>query len=185
MAKFGVEAAKNTAKNILRWKLTILDLGIEFNIPPSVIAAIISRETLGLYKWCQPPPVGVMGDSGHGAGPMQIDSRSFPAWHNDWKAGKLKVEDGIRKGCQVLNGKLLAVDKLLPAEISADPHRRLFAAVSAYNVGEYNVRKAHLNGKPLDAYTTNHNYATDVLERAAWFKENGFPDPPLALDQSF
>lgn len=155
-----------TAKRILRWTGAIKTAAQTFDLPPEVIAAIISRETLGLDKWSLPPPKGQLGDQGYGHGPMQIDKRSFPEWCREWREGKLTTEDGIRKGSEVLRAKLDEVARLIP---TLPPEKRLEAAVAAYNCGTGNVRAAHKRGLALDAYTTGRDYACDVLARAQVF----------------
>lgn len=173
MAKYGKEAAAQTLARIVRWQADIKKHAQEFDLQPSVVAAIISRETAGLTMFCEPPPKGQLGDKGYGHGPMQIDKRSFPEWCTEWAAGKLTISDGIRMGCKVLRQKLNTVEKLIP---DLPKEKLLEAGVSSYNCGESNVRKAYKNEKPLDAYTTGKNYGTDTLERAAYFRDNGFPD---------
>lgn len=171
MAAFGKEAAQLTNRSLKRYALELNMAALEAGFPSSLVAAIISRETAGLRIYCEPPPVGRLGDGGHGHGPMQVDDRSFPAWCKDWRDGKLKVIDGIRQGCQVLKMKRAAIAKLIPELPEGD---RLRASVAAYNCGEGNVKKAFLAQKELDVYTTGKDYAKDVLARAEYFAANDF-----------
>lgn len=171
MVAKGLEAAAITFKRIVRWKEAISKEATAIGVPSSVVAAIISRETSGLDIYCQPPPTGRLGDGGAGAGPMQIDVRSFPAWHALWKTGQLKVEDGIHMGCHVLALKLGEAKKLWP---EVDVTEQLHRAIAGYNCGTYNVAKALKNKREIDAYTTGHDYSTDVVARASYFLEKGF-----------
>lgn len=170
-AKYGVEAAAVTESRISRWRSSIESAASSHSLPSSVVAAIISRETAGLDQFCAPPPTGKLGDNGNGHGPMQIDKRSFPEWCADWSAGKLSIDDGIKKGCEVLAGKLRALGVLLP-EMPVD--QRLRGAVAAYNTGEGNVKKLYHEGKDIDETTTSANYSSDVMERAKFFKTKGY-----------
>lgn len=136
------------------------------------MAALISRETAGLDRYCFPPPKGVGGDAGHGWGPCQIDIRAFPKWCDDWKAGRLQIQNGIAMGYQVLNEKINRVKNLLALPLKSENILRY--AIAAYNCGEGNVRRAHLDGLDIDAFTTGKNYSKDVLDRASYFLENGY-----------
>jgi len=143
----------------------VVKYAAQYGFRPSLIAAIICRETAALDMYCFPPPKGKLGDGGHGAGPMQIDDRSFPAWHKDWSAGKLSLESGIEKGCEVLSLKLKEVTKAFPNA----PHVDLLRyAVAAYNSGLGGVRKSLSQGTDPDARTTSKNYSADVLEMATF-----------------
>lgn len=170
MAKFGRDAAAACAPRLEKWKTCVQKEAALIEVPASVVAAIITRETGGFSTYCLPPPGGQLGDNGHGCGPMQVDDRSWPTWCAQWKAGTLEPEDGIHMGCQVLAAKMKAVRSLIPV-----PQPTLLrAAVAAYNCGEGNVRRAWLAGHDLDESTTNKNYSSDVMERAAFFAENGY-----------
>lgn len=167
----GTAAAKETAERISRWKDDIRTIAKSSGVSPSLIAAIISRETAGLDRFCQPPPVGKPGDAGHGCGCMQVDDRSQQEWCTEWKAGHKSVKDSISMGCHILAQKIFEMNKEfapMPATV------RIHAAVAAYNCGEGNVLKAHKAGLDLDAFTTGKNYGKDVLERARYFSSLGY-----------
>lgn len=164
------QSAALTLKRINRWKDAVRKAADKHGVPAHLVAAIISRETLGLDRWSLPPPKGQLGDRGYGHGPMQIDKRSFPDWCAAWRAGKLSTEDGIEKGAEVLATKLEEVKRALP---SLGISQQLFAAVAAYNCGTSNVVAAHKRGLALDAYTTGKDYATDVMARAEIFASAG------------
>lgn len=168
------ERAKKALPNLLRWKDSIKKEAKAINVPASLVAAIISRETDALDRFCLPPQEGgKLGDKGYGHGPMQIDKRSFPEWCTKWREGKLTTADGIAMGCTVLKQKMRSISRLVP-EMPED--LRLRAAVAAYNCGEGNVRKAYRAQKSVDAYTAHANYSQDVLERAKFFASVGFDD---------
>ena len=175
------DKAKASLKNILKLKPEILRQAEAHTLDPCLVGAIISRETLGLNMWGQPPNKGgVLGDGGFGHGPMQVDKRSFPEWCAEWRAGKHTLEDGISKGCSVLNEKLAEVVTMSrpggPYEKLSEPDK-LRAAISAYNTGARNVKAAVRKGLDVDIYTTGKDYSRDVLEQAEFFREHG-----LAVD---
>jgi hypothetical protein len=173
----GKLAAERTLARLERWKDIIIKQASAHGHDPAIVAAIISRETSAMDRWCLPPPKGILGDNGFGHGPMQIDKRSFPEWCALWAKGTLTLEDGIKKGCEVLWQKQAAIKRLIPDLRDA---LALRAAIAAYNCGEGNVRKAVRNQRDLDAYTTGKNYSLDVLARAEVFRTKGFafPDKP-------
>lgn len=171
----GIASALACEKRVRRWETIIKAEAAKVEVPAAVVAAIITRETAALDKFCNPPKKdgtgGQLGDSGYGHGPMQIDKRSFPVWCEAWRSGNLTIEDGIRQGCLVLKQKLKALRVLVP-EIPEE--LRLRAAIAAYNCGEGNVRKAFRAGKDIDTYTTGKDYSKDVLERASYYAAHGF-----------
>lgn len=172
MSVFGKAAAKETEHRILKMQDAISKGALAHSLRPSVVAAIISRETAALDMYCLPPPIGKLGDEGHGHGPMQVDNRSFPDWCVDWASGRTELtpEDGILKGCEVLASKVGNVQKLIPG---LPVTQLLQAAIAAYNCGAGSVRAALAKGQNIDARTTGQNYSADVLERAAYFASIG------------
>lgn len=153
-------------------KADIVRAATEAGHHPALIAAIVSRETEALEKFAvSPKQGGKMGDNGRGAGPMQIDVGSFPAWHAGWVAGRYSYYDAIKMGCTVLTQKQKSIASLIP---EMPKELRLRAAVAAYNCGEGNVRKAFRKGKDVDVYTAHGTYSKDVLERFEFFKKHGF-----------
>ena len=146
-----------------------------------ILLAIGSRES-GLKN--------IVGDGGHGRGVFQMDDR----WQADW-LGRVRgalsgswnavSKSALRSGYVPLfvpslrRARRILVDNytyLIENGIPA--HLAKKAAVSAYNCGPGNVKKAWDNGKDLDYYTTGGNYAKDVFERRDvvrdWLKEEGF-----------
>jgi Transglycosylase SLT domain len=126
------------------------------NVDPAVLLGIMDRETGDPHTF----GLGgnnIIGDHGHGHGLMQIDDRS----HGDWLRGHQ-------------NGMDPATNIDYAATILADNMRRfpgnLDAAVAAYNAGGGNVNRAIRAGHDVNTVTAGHNYASDVLNRADWFR---------------
>lgn len=165
--KTPLELAKSCLPRVQKLLPHILEAAKTYNFEPALLAAILTRETSALSVWCEPPPVGKLGDNGFGHGPMQIDKRSFPEWCSQWSSGKLTVRDGILKGAEVLAMKQKAIGRLLPQLTGEEA---LKAAVAAYNCGEGNVKKAVKAGKPVDAYTARGDYAEDVFIRRKFYQ---------------
>lgn len=165
------QSAGSSLKNILKWRETIISVGggLGVDYGAELIAAIISRETNGLLKFCLPPPEGKLGDGGYGHGPMQIDKRSFPEWCADWAAGKLTVDDGIEMGGKVLATKMSEC----AAKLSDGGINLLHASIAAYNCGTTGVLKSLEKGRGIDGRTTGKDYGIDVLTRRGYFVETG------------
>lgn len=158
-------------RRVEKWRAPIITYARFYEHQPSIIAAIITRETGGLDLWCLPPPKGKLGDNGHGHGPMQIDDRSFREWCLNWRRGMYTTEHGIAQGCAVLKLKRDSIKTMIPELPGA---LLLLASVSAYNCGENRVRRAFRNEQPLDIATTGQNYGHDVIERADYFEKLGY-----------
>ena len=169
-----VTEARMDLPRILTWRDAIYSAAKRYDHDPAVIAAIISRETNGRN---------LVGDKGHGHGPMQIDDRSFPAWCREWVAAGKDARKGIEKGADVLAEKRAVLSRLVPALLLADKDIALRASLAAYNCGEGNVKTILLanRGVPaakmhsiIDLRTHGKDYSRDVLTRAKVFRENGF-----------
>ena len=129
----------------------------QYNIPPAILAGIISRETRGHN---------VIGDNGHGHGLAQIDDRSFGQWTRAWRAAGMPAGEGIRKGAEVFAAKRRYLRGQFP---NMSESQLLSATLSAYNGGEGRVARAIRQGRPTDSVTTGRDYAQDVLNRASVF----------------
>jgi soluble lytic murein transglycosylase-like protein len=162
----------------------------QYNLAPSLICAIGSRES----NWGQGSDMKPKGPSGTGDWAPRNPQRwgyAMPPDGLGWGRGLMQVDyaesDFGKTGpwmdptANILFGSNeLATDiKHFTANPIAgvDPVR---AAVAAYNCGPGNVTRAISDGYDVDHYTTGGDYSTDVLERAAWFKANGFDNPPVA-----
>jgi soluble lytic murein transglycosylase-like protein len=128
----------------------------ETGVDASLIAAIGDRETLWgtSSSLSQYGPAGT-GDGGHGHGLMQIDDRSHGAWlgSNDWTDPYTNISYAV--------GQIL-----LPALNTFGDAR---TAADAYNAGVGGVQKAIASGNDPDSPTTDGNYGSDVMRRAAKF----------------
>lgn len=165
MTKFGRQAAEEDRERVAVLRDAIVECAKMWRVPANVAAAIVSRETRGHPKF-------FIGDNGHGCGPMQVDDRTAPELCSRYKAGDVDNHAMINAGCKILREK---IDRLRPNQhILGVEAALLKAAIAAYNCGEGNVARALANGADVDRYTTGQNYSWDVLQRAAWFGENGY-----------
>ncbi|MEE2902340.1 MAG: peptidoglycan-binding protein [Myxococcota bacterium] len=137
-------------------------IATRYDIPPAILAAIVSRESRGRN---------VIGDNGYGHGLAQVDSGSFLEWTRRWRASGKPAEEGLRKGAEIFANKR----SFLRGRFSSLTSDQLTAAtLSSYNAGEGTVAWALRRGVSPDSYTTGKNYSRDVLNRAAVFAEK-FP----------
>jgi hypothetical protein len=142
------------------------------------LMAIGSRETNLDPKWLTKA-----GDKGNGFGLLQIDRRSFPEFTktDKWK----DASGGILKGAQVLMQKWhdfeQNIGKSLSVRSSKGMTYRYIAkaatgslaqkiAISSFNCGRWS-QFAHSCGQDIDSYSTGHDYAADVMARAAVFRD--------------
>ena len=165
MAKFGRAAAAEDLERVNVFKDAILNGANRHKVRPAVLAAIISRETRALPKF-------FIGDNGHGCGPAQIDDRSFPQICAEYKANLKTNEEMIDFGARVLRDKCMELR--LNMHLKGERERIERAGIAAYNTGARRVAMALAEMADVDRMTTNKNYSSDVLERAAFFAENGF-----------
>ncbi|MEE2902339.1 MAG: hypothetical protein VYC39_08415, partial [Myxococcota bacterium] len=128
-----------------------------YDIPPSILAGIVSRETRGRN---------VIGDNGHGHGLAQVDSGSFGQWTRNWRASGMPAEEGLRKGAEIFANKREYLRNRFP---QLTPDELMTATLSAYNAGEGAVGRALQRGVSADSVTTGKDYARDVLNRASVF----------------
>lgn len=143
------------------------------------LLGIASRESNLDPKWLKHA-----GDHGNGFGLMQADARSFPDWI---RTGKWKdAREGILMGARVLMGKWLDVEsaagKRVTVRSSKDNRAYRFIAkhvtgaeaqavtIASYNAGRW-AHYAVSKGQSPDTYTTGKDYSSDVIARAAVFRE--------------
>jgi soluble lytic murein transglycosylase-like protein len=160
----------------------------EYNLDPSLICAIGSRES----NWGQGSDMRPKGPSGTGDWAPRNPQRwgyAMPPDGLGWGRGLMQVDyaqsDFGKTGpwmdptANILFGSNELATNIKHYTASpipgVDPQR---AAVAAYNCGQGNVANAIRDGYDVDHYTTGRDYSTDVLQRAAWFKANGFDNPP-------
>jgi hypothetical protein len=144
--------------------------GKDYKFSTHILMAIASRET---------NMRNIMGDNGHGHGIMQIDDGSYPDWCHSglWK----DVNAGIQQGALVLDhkremirngqGKKLTVKRTtFTGKPNLTNAELLRTAIAAYNSGLWAYWGLSERGDP-DCRTTEKNYSSDVLARAAIFKK--------------
>lgn len=154
-------------------------------LPPSIIAAIGSRES----RWglaLVPPGPGGTGDHlprsyirphrhgpmpddglGFGRGLMQIDYDSHVfartgAWQDPL--------ENVRYGASVL----VEAKSFLRKRTTLTGRGLLRGALAAYNCGAGNVMRALRQGVDIDFFTAGRDYARDTLNRAGFFQGHGF-----------
>jgi len=132
----------------------------QHNMPPAVLAGIVSRESRGRN---------VIGDGGFGHGLAQIDSGSFGQWTRDWRAAGMPAEAGLHKGAEVFANKRRYLRNKFP---NLTESQLLSATLSSYNAGEGAVARTIRQGRDPDSRTTGGDYARDVLNRASVFAQN-------------
>lgn len=142
------------------------------------LLAIASRETNFDPKWLTKP-----GDGGNGFGLMQADARSFPDWirSGKWKDAREGVLMGARvlmmkwKDTQCCIGKRVSVKSMKSGTLFTFIGKRVEGAeaqtvvIAAYNGGRW-AHFAVSKGQNASKYTTGGDYATDVQQRAAFFR---------------
>jgi hypothetical protein len=147
------------------------------HVDRALVEALASRET---------NMRNITGDGGHGRGMWQADDR----WQEVWLRSVRGCENGTStpshpnawpKGLvpTISAGAMFAV-RTLEANVGECVREgvrdgdRLFVAVAAYNRGLHGAITAYKQGgrRRVDAVTANGNYATDVLERAAYLRSH-------------
>ncbi|XP_078512291.1 lysozyme g-like [Lissotriton helveticus] len=151
-----LQMAEADFKRLAKYKVTIGIVAHNLCIEPSVIAAIISRES----------HVGASLKNGMDAGGkyfglMQLSKE----WHKvkgDWDSA-----EHITQGTEVLIQMMKSIQTKFPTWTI---NQQLKGAIAAYNCGPGNVKTY----PEVDKYTTGRDYSNDVVARAIYFKVNGF-----------
>lgn len=122
-------------------------LAQKHGIPYEIGLALPSRETHSHNS---------IGDNGHGFCWLQIDNRSHGEWlaAHDWQ----DPEQCFEYGFAILQSNLDRFDG------------DMFRALAAYNSGGGNVNKALRSGDSAEARTAHHDYASDTLARADYYR---------------
>ncbi|MDM8564144.1 transglycosylase SLT domain-containing protein [Candidatus Halobeggiatoa sp. HSG11] len=159
----------------------IKDVARRYNIKPSVICGIGSREShwgialrpkgpsgrgdfarrrpRGKRRSAEPPDGG-----GYGRGLMQIDYD----WHEFARTGKwYDPRENLIYACTVLDRARKYFDRKAQ---SLDEEQKLRAMLAAYNSGAAATLRSIRAGDDIDARTTGHDYSKDVLDRSGWFQ---------------
>lgn len=138
----------------------LIDLGNKYNLPPTFLFAIASRETN-----CR----NIIGDEGNGIGLMQIDIR----YHEIAKQQKVSGQWESNPEILMDYGASLLAKNLHMAKTKLDKYPsyiQLYAAASNYNCGRA-ITLSSKNGLDSDQCTTGKNYAHDVMLRKSAFDE--------------
>lgn len=153
-------------EEVKKYESVIQKVAAQYDILPSVIAGIGSRESHWGLALTPPTPAGT-GDGGHGRGLMQIDDR----WHIPFiQSGKwANAADNIIYGCAVLKS---SIDLFTKNKITG--FLGLQGGIAGYNAGPSRALAGYNEGYGVDYYTTGRNYSKDVLERAGWFQLQGW-----------
>lgn len=171
----GAQAAVAHAPHVDQWREGVFAAAERAQVRPAVMAAIISRETHGDIRTCDPTWASrgrFIGDGGHGHGVCQIDDRSFPNECSAYRKGDLTEDDMIALGARTLAMKAKNLRAMLGASLPPELVERY--AIAAYNTGEGNVQRSIARMRDVDASTTGADYSRDVLEQAAWFEAHGY-----------
>ncbi|MBE9563266.1 MAG: transglycosylase SLT domain-containing protein [Proteobacteria bacterium] len=168
-----------------RYHDIIKDVARRYNIKPSVICGIGSREShwglalrpegptgrgdfsrrrpRGERRGVEPPDGG-----GYGRGLMQIDYD----WHEFARTGKwYEPRENLIYSCVVLDRARKFFDKKAQ---SLNKEQKLRAMIAAYNGGATATLRSIKAGSDIDARTTGHDYSKDVLNRSGWFQLHGW-----------
>ncbi|XP_031433526.1 lysozyme g-like [Clupea harengus] len=152
------QEAKEDLPHINKYKDKIISAANNCNVPPSVVAGIISRETRGgrgagftSDGW---------GDNRNAFGLMQVDIR----YH--MPQGAWDSQTHIEQGIGILQYFLTDFKDKRPSWSAA---QQLKGALAAYNMGT-----ERMDYNNVDAHTTGGDYSADVLARAEFFKRNGY-----------
>lgn len=163
------ENARLRSDNVMaeRYRTTIETVAKRHDLAPALVAAIGSRESRWGLALSPKGPHG-KGDHGHGRGLMQIDDR----FHEFARSGKWQdPESNLEYGCALLVSyyhELGNTTKLPQGPVL------MRAALAAYNSGCGNVRRALKAGRDVDYYTSGRDYSADVMDRAGWFRREGW-----------
>ncbi|KAM7394042.1 hypothetical protein PAMP_020867 [Pampus punctatissimus] len=161
---FSVAASHQMAKadlpHVMKYEDKIIKAARKHNVQPSVVAAIISRETRGGRG--QGLTSDGCGDGGNAFGLMQIDKR----WHTP--RGKWDSQEHIEQGIEILKGCHTDVANKFPYWSN---NQKLKGSLAAYNMGAVNMSSSYDN---VDGHTFGRDYANDVTARAQYYENNGF-----------
>ncbi|OQW90665.1 MAG: hypothetical protein BWK79_19170 [Beggiatoa sp. IS2] len=168
-----------------KYRYFLEEIARRYSFQPAILCAIISRESAWGITLTPPGPAGT-GDfhhrvprgqrqtvlppdgKGYGRGLMQIDYD----WHEFARIGNWQdPKANITYGCETLNNAREFFKKQLP---HLQGEQALRAMVAAYNAGATATLTVLQNGEDVDAATTGKDYSKDVLNRASWFRSQGW-----------
>ncbi|MCK5719794.1 MAG: transglycosylase SLT domain-containing protein [Thiomargarita sp.] len=169
-----------------RYKKVIEDAARRYDIAPSIICGIGSREShwglaltpkgpSGRGDFARRRPRGErytpepLDGPGYGRGLLQIDYD----WHEIARIGKwYKPRENIMYGCNLLNKSRNFFEG--KTNINLNDESLLRAMLASYNGGATATFNAIKAGKDVDASTTGRDYSKDVLNRSGWFQLHGW-----------
>ena len=152
----GVQASEKMAETdrnrVMVHKGKLVNAAREFNLPPALLAAIVSRESRGGNALASDGT----GDAGNGFGLMQVDRRSHRVVTTGGPAGQAH----INQATGILRDKVNACERDFPSLSSSG---QLQTAVSRYNGGR------GFAAPNSDQGTTGGDYMNDVWARAMYY----------------
>jgi soluble lytic murein transglycosylase-like protein len=170
-------------REALKYRRFIEEAATRYNLQPSVIAGMGSKES-GWGLSLKPPGPAGRGDfakraprgnrttpeppdgPGYGRGLMQVDYD----WHEFARTGQWQIpKENIFYACSLLaNFREELRNKGIKNELL------LRATIAAYNGGPTATWNAYRDGLDIDANTTGKNYSKEVLNRSGWFQLHGW-----------
>lgn len=155
-------------EELKKYEYIVKKVAQQYNIPPSIMAGMGSRESHWGLALTPPGPNGT-GDHGHGRGLLQIDDR----WHVPFvQSGRwADARENIIYGGAVLKNCMAYFEKKAGWSMS---FQLIQAGVAGYNCGPRRAWDGYRMGYGVDYYTTGRNYSKDVVERAGWFQLHGW-----------
>ncbi|XP_067436990.1 lysozyme g-like isoform X2 [Thunnus thynnus] len=154
------EMAEDDLPYIKKYKNKIIKAADKYDVQPSVVAGIISRETRGgrgaglVNGW---------GNNGNAFGLMQIDKN----WHKpegEWDSQK-HINQGTKSLVDLYSDD---IEKKFPRW---DKNQKLKGALAAYNMGTEEMASSY---SKVDDHTTGGDYSNDVTARAQYYEDHLF-----------
>ncbi|KAM4536953.1 uncharacterized protein PAE49_021368 isoform 2-T2 [Odontesthes bonariensis] len=164
----GVEASNILAEQDLRaiskYKDKIIQVGLKHNISPALIAAIISKQSLG-GTVLQPSGYGQFDSNSYGL--MQINKTFHAVTGGPFSLEH--IDDGTKYLIHLMKNVRQA------EEFSSwNSEQKLIGSLVAYISGPEKLREALQVPGDLDRVTPTGDFANDVIARARWFGRNGY-----------
>lgn len=147
--------AATDAQRVLALKEKFTAAGQQFSIPPSLLAAIASRESRGGSVL-----VGGFGDHGNGFGVMQVDKRHHVLQGTDDPFGMTHIVQatGILRN---------SIDQVQHDHPDWPLERQVQGGVSGYNQGPGKIKTLDR----MDLGSTGNDYSNDVWARAQFYAQ--------------
>lgn len=153
----------------------ITELAAQHGLQPSIVAAVCSQETRGGR------PEFLIGDAGHGHGPMQLDDRSkrqdvkdaCQAYAATVAAGAPDHRPVMALCCAILAESYATALRWQRTRDTPTGQRERFA-LAAYNTGPRNAEIGWEKFKDCDHFTAGGAYGAHVLERARALRAHGW-----------